>query len=203
MIGSEAPTQFDLRFRLFGFPIRVSPWFWLVMALFGSNLIQALGLPYLFLWIGCGFVSILVHELGHAFAYRLFGARAEIVLHGFGGYARGQQLRSPWQRMLVSLAGPFAQFALAAAVHLTAVYVYAWDQQSPILRVAKYFLLLMNIVWAVLNLVPVLPLDGGNVMREVFQIVGLRKKLKKYGKHIETVRGVGYRFSALPKTGVA
>jgi len=35
------------------------------------------------------------------------------------------------------------------------------------------------------------------------QIVGLRKKLKKYGKHIETVRGVGYRFSALPKAGDA
>ncbi len=35
------------------------------------------------------------------------------------------------------------------------------------------------------------------------QIVGLRKKLKKYGKHIETVRGVGYRFSVQAKTGVA
>ena len=35
------------------------------------------------------------------------------------------------------------------------------------------------------------------------QIVGLRKKLKKYGKHIETVRGVGYRFSVQAKIGVA
>ncbi len=35
------------------------------------------------------------------------------------------------------------------------------------------------------------------------QIVGLRKKLKKYGKHIETVRGVGYRFSTQAKTGAA
>ena len=56
------PTQYDLRFAIAGIPVRVHPLFWLITILFGfsADLIQLL------IWVFVVFVSILVHELGHA-----------------------------------------------------------------------------------------------------------------------------------------
>ena len=75
------PTQYDLRFTVAGIPVRVHPLFWLITLLFGAtgNLLL---LP---IWILVIFVSILIHELGHAFAFRRFGQRSHIVLHFSGG----------------------------------------------------------------------------------------------------------------------
>ena len=54
-------TQFDLSWRMFRTPVRVHPMFWLMACLTGVNLLEEhAGL--LFLWVGCVFVSILVHE---------------------------------------------------------------------------------------------------------------------------------------------
>src|SRR4051812_8973291 len=61
------PGPFDLRFRLFGTPVRVKVSFWIFMALFGYPTLQE-GLGYLFVWIFCGFVSVLCHEMGHIVA---------------------------------------------------------------------------------------------------------------------------------------
>ena len=175
MIYGDAQSSFDLRFRLLGFPVRVSPFFFLVSGLFGSGLALQpnLGWPYLFLWIGLSFISILIHELGHALAYRLFGSPAEITLHGFGGYAQGYRLPRPWQRIIVSLAGPVAQLLLAGLVYGSDFFTN-WSMQHLLLTATWTFLMWMNVVWALLNLVPVLPLDGGNVMREVLAITRVR-----------------------------
>ena len=63
MFGNVTPTPFDLNFSLFGIPVRIHPFFWLVAILTGWN-------PYLpkliVIWVACFFVSILVHEMGHA-----------------------------------------------------------------------------------------------------------------------------------------
>src|SRR5947209_9735069 len=75
----SAPTPFDLHWRLFGIDFRVHPSFWLVNLLFGYFYVRYVPdadnrlLPYLGLWLLCAFVSILVHELGHVTAGRLFG----------------------------------------------------------------------------------------------------------------------------------
>ena len=69
------------------------------------------------IWIGVAFVSILVHELGHAVIMRRFGSNARIVLHSFGGLAipegslgfgRSYHRRSSNEQIYISLAGPFA-----------------------------------------------------------------------------------------------
>jgi stage IV sporulation protein FB len=176
MIYGDAKSSFDLRFRLFGFPVRVSPYFFLISGLIGADIALQpnLGWTYLLLWIGLMFVSILLHELGHALAYRLFGSPAEITLHGFGGYAQGYRLPKPWQRIIVSLAGPVAQLLFAAFVWGSAYFTNWPNPNNNYLKFTFIFLLMMNIYWALFNLMPMLPLDGGNVMREVLAIARLR-----------------------------
>ena len=112
------PTPFDLRWRMFGIPVRVQPMFWLVSAVMGWSAL-AEGFPYLLIWIGCMFVSILVHELGHVWMGQVFGARGHIILYGFGGLAVGSNhLERRWQRIAVCFAGPLAGFGFLSLVLL-------------------------------------------------------------------------------------
>lgn len=70
---SSERTQLDLSWQMFGIPIRVSPWFWLTSAFLGWPYLDD-GFQFLLTWIACVFVSILIHEMGHAFAFRIFGS---------------------------------------------------------------------------------------------------------------------------------
>jgi Zn-dependent protease len=141
------------------------------------------------------FVSILVHELGHAFVQRYFGGNPWITLYSFGGLASCNDCdRSPGSQILISLAGPFAGFLLAAVVvailfALGRVQSFELDwipvnwvpfrsQLDLVIAIA----LLVNIAWGVLNLLPVYPLDGGHVARELFTLqsprVGIIRSLQ-------------------------
>ena len=86
MFAEPARTPYDLNFRLFGFPVRIHPLFWLGAALLGASTLDA-GLHFLLIWIARGLVSILVHELGHAVAFRGSVRDSHIVLWMFGGLA--------------------------------------------------------------------------------------------------------------------
>lgn len=105
MLGLAAPTPYDLRFRLLGIPVRVHPLFWLIMAVLsgGEN-----HLPEVLIFIGCAFLSILVHEYGHGLVSRFYGhPPAEIVLFWMGGYCACDLGRQrPWHRLAVLVAGP-------------------------------------------------------------------------------------------------
>jgi stage IV sporulation protein FB len=178
MIGADSRTPLDLRFPLGPIPVRVGVLFWLIMALFGLGI--TVGPPEtnrwvnLLIWVGCGFVSILVHELGHALAYRLFGSWSAITLHGFGGFAEtNDPPRSPWQRMLVALAGPAAGFALCGATYGVMVAT-AGGGLPAYARNALTYLFIMNLFWNAFNLLPVLPLDGGRVFRELLAVFRAR-----------------------------
>src|SRR4051794_41088064 len=96
LLGEPAPTQGDLHFRLFGFPVRVHPFFWLTTVIFGMG-----GGPAdpqrTLVWVGIVFVSILAHELGHATMQRFYGGHPWITLYGLGGLASCNDCsRSPW-----------------------------------------------------------------------------------------------------------
>ena len=69
------------------------------------------------IWVAVVFVSILVHELGHAFTQRHFGGHPWITLHALGGLASCDDCdRRPSSQILISLAGPAAGFLLAAVI---------------------------------------------------------------------------------------
>jgi Zn-dependent protease len=165
-----ARTQFDLNFRLFGTSVRVHPFFWLITALLGWDVSMGHRHDFLLLilWIACVFVSILVHEFGHVLMGRIFGTRGHIVLYSFGGLAVGSnQLANRWQRIAVSFAGPLAGFLLLGVVWL-GVRLANPEEMSQRLRAVLIFLEWINLFWGLLNLLPIWPLDGGQISREVF-----------------------------------
>ncbi|QDT41131.1 Stage IV sporulation protein FB [Gimesia alba] len=177
MLGNVAPTEFDLRFSMFGIPVRVHPLFWAVSAFMGWN---PNDIKMTLIWIACVFVSILVHELGHALTARHFGWPPEIVLYHFGGLAMFQPYSGMTTRrsIIVSAAGPFAGFALLGAVmffKMISVKFGLWDQFSPegrdYVRATFYFLYFINLYWGLINLAPVLPLDGGHICEDICKAV--------------------------------
>ncbi len=204
IIGEPAPSAGDLHFRLFGFPVRVHPFFWVVALLLGlgGGPVEPVGV---LVWVAVVFVSILVHELGHAFLQRYFGGRPWITLHSFGGLASCNDCdRSPRSQILICLAGPAAGFLFAALVIVGVLLAGHWivvvllgaqfaaapgqgfevsayprfvvfgadfePFASPLANDVFFDLLWVNILWGLVNLLPIYPLDGGQVTREVLTL---------------------------------
>ncbi|MEO2046375.1 MAG: site-2 protease family protein [Pirellulales bacterium] len=202
LLREPSPTQADLHFKLFGFPVRIHPYFWLIAVLLG---LRGSSTPpaQLMTWIATLLVSILVHELGHAFMQRHFGGRPWITLYAMGGLAACDDCdRSTRSQVLISLAGPVAGFLLALIVvmganltgHLVG-FIAPWIKPSlEMLGMEKVVLLAtsmgtiywfpfesnnmnhlisgllqVNILWGCVNLLPIYPLDGGHVARELCQ----------------------------------
>jgi stage IV sporulation protein FB len=200
------PTRYDLNFRLAGFPVRVHPLFWLIAVLLGyssGNILQIL------IWVLVVFVSILVHELGHALAFRRYGLSSQIVLHFAGGLTIPESTLwgsrwanvalGPNQNIFISLAGPGAGFMLAALVIVLIVVSGGSIITTRLLGFIPFpgfavlpfggnllslfvtGLLWVNIFWGFINLMPVFPLDGGSVTRNVLLQAdpadGVRKSL--------------------------
>lgn len=172
MFGMVQRSQFDLRFRLFGIPVNVTPWFWVAAIVGGWMPNTNEHLDLLLIWVGCLFVSILVHEMGHAMVARWFGWPPEIFLYLFGGLAvyRPGYGHTTTRSVLISLAGPGAGFVLYGLIRLLRELALssgwlltldpAWG-----LRVADFLVQMewINLYWGIVNLFPILPLDGGRI----------------------------------------
>src|SRR5215468_6819041 len=71
----------ELRFTVFGVPVGVKIWFWISTLL----LCGAQDTAGVLIWVAVVLASVLIHELGHVFALRIFGERADVALYGWGG----------------------------------------------------------------------------------------------------------------------
>ena len=159
-----------MRFRLFGVPVTIQGWFWVSTLLLwgiGSSRTSFATLP---IWVGIVLVSILVHELGHAAAMLRHGIRPSITLHGMGGVTVSEGGAS-WHRLgradriVVSLAGPFAGFVLGGVI-LAAERLIPHDPLPWLAAFTLGQLVWVNIGWGLINLAPVLPFDGGHVLED-------------------------------------
>jgi stage IV sporulation protein FB len=200
VLNAEPPhTPYDLHFRLAGFNVRVHPFFWLGTILLGAN--KNSTFVTILLWIITVFVSILIHELGHALAFRYFGKRSHVVLHSFGGlavpdadyniYGRSSRSDTHASQIIIALAGPGAGFLLAALVAMIVLatgHRFELDQFNlptiPTINQKNSFifvsyLMQVNILWGLINLLPVYPLDGGQVARQLFDIYSPHNSLRQ------------------------
>ncbi len=227
MLFSQPPaTRYDLRFSLFGIPVRVHPLFWVITALLGASAGSLIGV---LVWVPAVFLSILIHELGHALAMRRFGQVPQITLHYGGGLTSAEPFwwggrpvsvpLTPGQDVLIALAGPGAGFALAALI-LGIVAAAGGSISATMLLgvlplpaatlptgswladwiVATF--LWINIFWGLINLLPVFPLDGGNIARTLLVRTdpwnGVRKSLRLSVAVGAVVAAVGLIFLASP-----
>jgi len=165
MFGRISETQFDLRFRVGPIPVRVHPIFWLTGVLICWGPYQG-DPPMLMMAVTAVFLSVLIHELGHATMTRLFGWPSEIVLGFFGGYATTART-STGRNLAVLIAGPGAGFALAAVAFVVLLALDGVENVPVRVTRTLSFLWFINIAWSLLNLIPVLPLDGGQIVREI------------------------------------
>ncbi|MCA9680655.1 MAG: site-2 protease family protein [Myxococcales bacterium] len=191
MLLAEPPsTNFDVHFAVGKIPVRVHPLFWVISLVFGAMAVRGAAVHVfvgMALWTAAVFVSILVHELGHAVMAKVHGWPPRIVLYGMGGlaiYSPTRQTRK--SRILIDFAGPGAGFVLGGLI-LAAVLLSGHSISLPglPLRVGSgpdflaggagrlelfvIFLLYVNFFWGLLNLAPVQPLDGGGIARAVIE----------------------------------
>lgn len=154
---------------------KIDPLF-LVLA-FGIGWLNSSTPLEIFLWALVIFISILVHELGHALTAIAFGHTAEITFMPLGGLTsrNGPKLNS-LREFLIVLNGPLAGFALYFLCRflLEANEFTSASSLGYMLLIGTY----INLVWTILNLFPVLPLDGGKlvliIMEKIFGIKGGR-----------------------------
>jgi len=135
-----------------GCRIRVSfllPITWIAMMVAGRNALFALT-----------FLSVTLHEAAHALALRLFGLRiSRIDLHPFGAFLvceEGMEHR-PGAEALMALAGPAMNLLLAWLGLCLWNFGILWEYGDLFVRI--------NLAFALFNLLPALPMDGGHVLR--------------------------------------
>jgi Zn-dependent protease len=144
-------------FKLGPIPIRVHAWFFVIAALLGIT--RQEGPAGVALWSGALVAAALIHELGHALAARACGVALGVELPPLA-MTTDQNLAelTPFRRALVSLAGPTASIALGVVATCTGP---ALRFAAPTLAAIAHYFAWLNLGWGALNLVPVLPLDGG------------------------------------------
>lgn len=152
-------------------PITIHPTFWLFAGLIGY--INSQSFLGTLIWVGIIFVSVLFHEFGHALTSLLFGQSPRIELVALGGltYHNGQKLPF-WKQFLIVFNGPLFGFILVIiATLLLQVPILAQGVPALILSWTR----LVNLFWTIINLLPVMPLDGGQLLRVVLEkIFGLK-----------------------------
>jgi Zn-dependent protease len=160
------------RFHIGSIPVDVHPWFFLTAAMLGAAPgVKVVGLV---LWVAVVFVGVLLHELGHAIAGKAFGLEPMIDLLAFGGLTSwrggGRRAISTARQIAISVAGPFVGIAIGALA-LLYMKVRADEPMSPTQAQLVADVMWVNLAWGILNLLPILPLDGGNVLFAVAQRV--------------------------------
>ncbi len=116
------------------------------------------------------FVIVLLHEFGHAFACRSVGGQANrIMLWPLGGVAYVDPPQRPGATLWSLAAGPLVNVALApifAGAYFAAVSL-GWEQSNPDFYQLAYGVLWIDIGLLVFNLLPIYPLDGGQILRSL------------------------------------
>ena len=156
-----------VRFNLLGFPTQIA-WSTLLVALVPLLYVlqgrsTLLGVAA---WVVAVVSSILIHELGHALAARRYQlAPISIAVHGVGGFCLHQSTPSYRERLVVSLAGPLLGMVPGVVAYLLLVLLAPGGTLGYFLDSMVY----IGILWSGLNLLPIIPLDGGNALAALLQ----------------------------------
>lgn len=121
------------------------------------------------------FVSVFFHELGHVVAAKQFDLRTEaITLSCLGGTARFEKpMDRPLARFVISLAGPLVNVLFAIASFIALLAIHPTFEVKSIFTLEGFLIatIALNVVLFCFNMLPIYPLDGGQIMRALFSSV--------------------------------
>lgn len=145
-------------------PIHIHPLFWVLILMIGW--INTNTFAGTMIWAVVIFISVLLHEFGHAMTANAFGQRSEISLVGMGGLTTRQGRHvNKWKEFLIVLNGPLVGLLLFACLYLFAPKGLV----NPYIKYGLKVAIEVNLFWTILNLLPVWPLDGGHLLRIVLE----------------------------------
>jgi Zn-dependent protease len=151
-----------LAFKLGPIPIRVHASFVVLAVLLGMTLQRtAEGVA---LWSAALVLTVLAHELGRAAAARAFGVEAGVDLMAFARGDRRLARLAPFRRAIVSVIGPTVSLAIGG---LAAAARHSIDPVHATLVAAVHHLAWASVAWGGLNLVPMLPFEGGHLLLSI------------------------------------
>lgn len=163
-----------------GIDIRVHFTFALLVLLSASELGElhgSRGAVFGAISVVCLFACVVLHELGHSLVAQRFGVGVrEIVLLPIGGVARLlSEPKKPLHELLIAIAGPLVNALIALglflALQVSPLQLLDTDElrrhalAPPSVRGLLFVLLQGNVVLALFNMIPALPMDGGRVLR--------------------------------------
>lgn len=179
-----------IRFSLFGVPVSIHPTLWLTLAILGrgfmvSNMMELMSV---LLFIIAALVVLLAHEMGHALVGRsLGGGHPSVYLAWMGGDCTNETARlTRMQGVVMTAAGPLSSLAVGlVSLFLLCLYVgdfqlgalfgctfamgyvptIALQEFPPLVMVFFFSLIEVSCWWTALNLLPIFPLDGGQIMQ--------------------------------------
>jgi stage IV sporulation protein FB len=146
-------------------PVTVRASFLLIAALIGFTGVGEI--EETIAWIGIVFVSILIHELGHAFTARRYGSAVAIELNGLGGLTRWSAKDgelTPGRRALIAAAGSAVGLVFGGVVWLVAS---RFGPYQPLPAFILESTIYVNVFWGLLNWLPIRPLDGGHLLESL------------------------------------
>ncbi len=147
--------------RIKKIPVKIHPLFLLMVGLIGY--LHTHAIFGTMVWGMIITFSILLHEYGHAITASLYGQKCSIQLMAFGGLTShtGKKKLNLWQEFFVVFNGPLIGLTLGALSYFLLVVIDPADLLKDVLTIS----VIVNIFWTVVNLFPVLPLDGGHLLR--------------------------------------
>ena len=141
------------------------------------------------------YASILLHEIAHVLAARGFGMHVpSVTLHLLGGETAIEgESRTPWQELATAIVGPIISLAIGLAAIQVASSLGPGVLHDVVLLVGS-----VNIVVAVFNMLPGLPLDGGRVFKAVvWQLTGREETGTRFAAWIGRLAAVGLVLTTL------
>lgn len=150
-------------FTIAGIPVRVSLWYGFLLLFWfqGGDVYRSA------LWAIVVTSSILVHEMGHALVARYYRLRPSILLHGLGGLCHHDRAERDLHDVLIIAAGPGAGLLLGIASWLFALFApeLMMSPERPWIGIVVNMSIWVNVAWSLVNLLPLWPLDGGQLFR--------------------------------------
>lgn len=152
-------------FTLNGIRVSFQPLFLLLIAVLSFNMAN---LAASLIFAACAIFAILAHEFGHAIMAKRYGLGAEVILTTWGGVTMHAPPRNNRQEILITAAGPAVGLVIGLSFYLLSLAL-GWMNLGPSIAKATYlfifirYMMWINIVWSIFNLLPVMPMDGGKL----------------------------------------